>query len=113
MAIAASRDRRTALRHPAQPEDMVEFNIAGYPVYQLKLQNVSQSGAGVIVRPDSQLLTLIHVDQQLKVKLLSRDSQLAQGIYQFRIAHITESKEGRYKGHMVVGIELLEKVPNH
>ena len=55
--------------------------------------------------------TLVQVDQQFKAKLLSpRDSQLAQGIYQVRIAHITESKEGRFKGHMVVGIELLQKI---
>jgi hypothetical protein len=28
-------------------------------------------------------------------------------------AHITESKEGRFKGHMVVGIELLQKIASY
>ena len=107
---SVQKDRRTAIRYPAQPEHMVEFAIAGYPIYQLKLQDVSESGAGAIVRPDSKLLTLIHIDQHLKVKLLApQDSNLVPGNYQVRIAHITESKEGRFKGHMVVGIELLVK----
>jgi hypothetical protein len=110
----ASKDRRAAPRHPAHTEHMAEFDIPGALVYQLKLQDISQTGAGVIVKPDSKFLDLVQVDQQFKVKLLSpRDSQLAQGIYQVRIAHITESKEGRFKGHMVVGIELLQKIAEY
>ena len=67
----ASKDRRTSLRHPAQPEQMVVFDMKGYPVYQLKLQDVSKTGAGVIVRHDSKLLTLVQVDQQLTMRVLS------------------------------------------
>jgi hypothetical protein len=93
---------------------MIEFDIPGALVYQLKLQDISQNGAGIIVRPDSGFLSLIKVDQQFKVKLLAPgDSQVAQGIYQVRIAHVTESKEGRFKGHVVVGIELLEKIADY
>ena len=114
MTTASLKDRRTTLRSPALTEHMAEFDIPGALVYQLKLQDISLSGAGVIVRPDSKFLDLVQVDQQFKVKLLSpRDSQLAQGIYQVRIAHITESKEGRFKGHMVIGIELLKKISEY
>ena len=107
-----TKDKRLEKRYPAQPEHMVEFAIIGHPVYQLKLQDISESGAGAIVRPDSKLLTLIQVDQQLKVKLLAPggDSDLVPGSYQVRIAHISESKGGRFKGHVVVGIQLLGKV---
>ena len=108
---AASRDQRTENRHPAQPEHMVEFPIKGHPIYQLKLQDVSELGAGAIVRRDSKLLTLIAIGQQLTVKLLTPggDADPVPGTYQVRLAHITESKVGRFKGHMVIGIELLEK----
>ena len=92
----------------------MEFNIPGVLAYQLKLQDISQTGAGVIVKPDSKFLDLVQVNQHFTVKLMSpRDSQLAQGIYQVRIAHITESKEGRFKGHMVIGIELLKKISEY
>jgi hypothetical protein len=108
-----SKDRRIAQRY-ALTDHMIIFKFPAVPVYQLKLQDVSQTGGGVIVRPDSKLLTLVQIDQELKAKLLSpRDSQLAQGIYQVRIAHITESKEGRFKGHMVVGIALLQKIAEY
>ena len=111
MTTASLKERRTVLRTPALTEHMAKFDIPGALVYQLKLQEISLSGSGVIVKPDSNFLDLDQVDQQFKVKLLSpKDSQLAQGIYQVPIAHITDSKEGRFKGHMVVGIELLQKI---
>jgi hypothetical protein len=110
----ASKDRRTAPRQPVITEHMAQFIIPGSTVYQLKLQDISQTGAGVVVRSDSKLLTMIQVDQHLKVKLLSpRDAHSPQGDYQARIAHITESQEGRFKGHVVVGIELLQKVADY
>ena len=111
MEKALQNERRAAPRYPASSEHMVEFGIPGALIYQLKCQDVSERGAGVIVKPDSKFLDLIKVDQQLKVKLLSPGgSQPSQGIYQIRIAHITESTEGRFKGHVVVGLELLQKI---
>lgn len=108
-----SKDRRIAQRY-ALTDHMIIFKFSAVPAYQLKLQDVSQTGGGVIVRPDSKLLTLVQIDQELKANLVSpRDSQLAQGIYQVRIAHITESKEGRFKGHMVVGIALPQKIAEY
>ena len=91
---------------------MVEFAIVGYPIYQLKLQNVSKSGFGAIVRPDSKLLALIQIDQRLRVKLVAYRgaSDLVPWAYRVRIAHISESRGGRFNRHMVVGAELLEKL---
>jgi len=104
------KDRRTAQRHAALSEQMVNFKFPAVPAYQLKLQDVCRSGAGVIARHDSNFLSLIQVSQEFKVKLLSpRDCYIVQGDYRVRIAHITELKEGRFKGHVVVGIELLQK----
>ena len=114
MEKALQNERRAAPRYPALSEQMVEFNIPSALVYQLKCQDISERGAGIVVKPDSKFLDLIKVDQPLKVKLLSPGgSQASQGIYQIRIAHITESKDGRFKGHVVVGIELLQKIADH
>jgi hypothetical protein len=111
MDLGNQNEKRRAPRYPALSEHTVEFEIPSAPIYQLKCQDVSERGAGVIVKPDSKFLDLIKVDQQLKVKLLSPGgSQPSQDIYQIRIAHITQSSEGRFKGHVVVGIELLHKI---
>ena len=32
------------------------------------------------------------------------------GYQRSRVAHVTELKEGRYRGHMVVGLSFLSKV---
>ena len=107
----STRERRKDSRHPAQPEYMVGFVIIGHPVYQLKLQDLSTQGLGAIVRSDSQLLSLIEVGQQVKLRLLSISEPTDfQGTYQANIVHITESKNGPFRGHLIVGIQLLQKV---
>ena len=113
MEKSSQSERRSAPRSPAASEHMVEFGIPGALIYQLKCQDLSEGGAGVIVKSDSKFLDLIKVDHQLKAKLLSFGGpQPSQGIYQSRIAHITESNDGKFKGHVVVGIELRQKIVN-
>jgi hypothetical protein len=41
--------------------------------------------------------------------LSPKDSRFVQEVYEVRIAHISESKEGRFKWHMAVGTELLHE----
>lgn len=114
MDIANQNERRRAPRYPALSEHMVEFDIPSALVYQLKCQDVSQRGVGVIVKPDSKFLTLVQINQQLRVKILSPAGSLpSQGIYLIRIAHITPSIEGRFKGHVVVGLELVQKIADY
>jgi len=104
-------DRRTRPRHPAMSEHMVEFVFPGVPVYQLKAKDISETGIGVIVRPDSKFLTLIQIGEEMKVKLLSpQESRHMQGVYRARIAHITALEEGKFKGHKVVALELISKI---
>jgi hypothetical protein len=90
---------------------MVEFVFPGVPVYQLKARDISETGIGVIVRPDSKFLTLIQIGEEMKVKLLSpQESRHMQGVYRARIAHITALEEGKFKGHKVVALELILKI---
>jgi hypothetical protein len=92
-------------------EHMVEFVFPGVPVYQLKAKDISETGIGVIVRPDSKFLTLIQIGEEMKVKLLSpKESRHMQGVYRARIAHITALEEGKFKGHKVVALELISKI---
>jgi len=93
-------------------EHMVEVAFPGVPVYQLKAKGISETGIGVIVRPDSKFLNLIQIGQEMNVKLLSpQNSVHIQGIYRARIAHITALEEGKYKGHKLVALELVSKNP--
>jgi hypothetical protein len=92
-------------------EHMVEFVFPGVPVYQLKAKDISETGVGVIVRPDSKFLNLIQIGQEMNVKLLSpQESRHLQGIYRARIAHITALEEGKFKGHRLIALELISKI---
>jgi hypothetical protein len=47
----------------------------------------------------------------LEVKLICfADATGLSGRFRSRIVHISELKEGRFKGHMVIGISILEKI---
>jgi hypothetical protein len=105
-------ERRIKPRHPAMSEHMVEFAFPGVPVYQLKAKDISETGIGVIVRPDSKFLNLIQIGQEMNVKLLSpKESRHMQGTYRAKIAHITTLEEGKFKSHKLVALELISKIP--
>jgi hypothetical protein len=109
-----SAERRVKARHPAMSEHMVEFAFPGTPVYQLKVKDISETGIGVIVRPDSKFLTLIRIGQEMKVKLLSpQDAKPMQGIYEARVAHITDLEEGKFRGHKLMALELISKISGY
>jgi hypothetical protein len=105
-------EKRRERRPIALSHHMAEFKFPEAPTYQLKLQDVSARGAGVIVRRDSKFLSLIAIGQELNLRLLSPSrSEIITGDYKARVEHITELTEGRYAGHFVVGLSILKKIP--
>jgi hypothetical protein len=104
-------ERRREERAISLSQHMAEFTFKDSPTYQLKLQDVSPSGAGIIVRPDSKFLTMVTVGQELNLRLLApHTSEMATGDYTAKVEHVSELREGRYKGHFVVGLSTLKKV---
>jgi len=109
-----STEKRTKPRYPALSEHMVEFAFPSAPVYQLKAKDISETGIGVIVKPDSNFLNLIEIGQEMNVKLLApQESRHMQGIYKAKIVHITALEEGKFKGHKLVALELISQVSRH
>ena len=103
-------EKRITPRYPALSEHMVVFAFPGAPLYQLKAKDISETGIGVIVKPDSKFLNLVEIGQEMKVEMLTpQESRHIQGFYNARIAHITALEEGRFKGYKLVGLELISK----
>src|SRR5512143_510865 len=102
-------DRRLEQRVTKVSNHRVEFKFTGVPVYQLKVQDLTSKGAGIIAKADSNFLRLIQVGQELEIRLISF-SEVAglSGYYKCRIAHISELKESRFRGHMVVGLSIIK-----
>ena len=100
-------ERRREKRKYEFSEPMAELKFPDTPTYQLKLREVSASGAGIIVRADSKILTRMSVGQELKLRLLSTSrTELLSGDYLAVIEHISELKAGPYSGHILVGVSL-------
>lgn len=105
-------DRRHRPRTPALSEHMMEFALPGFPLYQLKLRDISETGAGVIVRPESKFLERIQIGQEVRMRLISpRGSRFRPGDYRGRVTQITDLSEGKYRGHRLVGIALAAEEP--
>ena len=97
------KPRSTGLSKP-----MVEIKILGNPIFQLKVRDISDEGVGVLVRPDSKLLNLIEIGHEVIVKLvLPRNYRGPSGNFRARVEHVSEIQEGRFKGHMIVGLSFI------
>lgn len=109
-----SAERRALDRAVQLSNHRVEFKFPGVPVYQLKIRDLSEKGAGVVVKAGSNFLTLIAVGQELNMKLLSpAESAAPGGHYLSRVQHISELAGGRFKGHLVVGMSMLKKINSY
>ena len=103
-------NRRLEPRATKLSNNRAEFKLTGVPIYQLKVRDLSANGAGIVARADSNFLKLIQIGQELDVKMISfAEATGPSGYYRSRIEHISELKEGRFKGHLVVEIPILTK----
>ena len=103
-------NRRREPRATKLSNHRAEFKLTGVPIYQLKVRDLSAKGAGIVARVDSNFLKMIRIGQELDVKLISfADATGPSGYYRSRIEHISELKEGRFKGHIVIGISIFTK----
>ncbi len=109
-----SEERRSQDRAVQLSNHRAEFKFPGVPVYQLKVRDLSEKGAGVVVKAGSNFLTLIAIGQELNMKLLSpAESASPFGQYLSRVQHISELAGGRFKGHLVVGMSMLKKINSY
>jgi hypothetical protein len=58
-------ERRLEPRATKVSNHRAEFKLAGVPVYQLKVRDMSAKGAGIIIRADSKFLNMIQIGQEL------------------------------------------------
>ena len=105
--LTEASERRSESRE--RPKDCfdAEIKMLGYPVYQVKIADISPTGAGIVVKEDSSLLSLLTVGRVLDVRFHSGDQASADVQFKAEVKHISELKEGRYKGHRLVGIRML------
>ena len=103
-------ERRATARSTRLRNHRIEIKFVGEPVYQFKVRDVSPKGAGILVKDDSAFLTMIEVGRILEVNFISPRGSEPAGFFKAEIKHISHLKKSRYKGHLVIGISILEKL---
>lgn len=99
----------------AQPRDVpdkfysVEFALEGMDsLYQFKIWNISTEGMCILVREDSAVLKHIHEGEILRMKYYASEPVRTIENLRTEVRHITRDDQGRFKGHFMVGLSILE-----
>ena len=104
------REKRSEPRKILDQYFSVEFSISRMlPVHQFKVRDVSPSGIGILVNENSAVFAHLKVSDVLKMKYNPTDSSDLPEYLRTEIRHITKIDEGKYKGHYLVGMLILER----
>jgi hypothetical protein len=106
----AAQDKRSIPRRTKLQNYRVEIQLVGQPIYQFRVKDVSTKGAGILIKNDSGFLNLIKVGQIVNVDFISPEGTEPSGFHKSKIEHITEGNRAGIKGHLLVGILILEKI---
>ena len=91
----------------------VEFSIKGIELsYQFKIWNTANMSMCVLVKEDSAILPRLKVGDTLDMKFYSGASSDPTDSLKTTIRHISKD-EGRFRGHYLVALEILENVTQH
>ena len=102
-------ERRSENRTVVDKYYSVEFSVAGSSLmYVFKIWNLSSRGICILVKNDSKLMTHLKVGDILNMKYYLNESVSPPEYLRTQIKHITKNEQGRFKGHTLVGLMILE-----
>ncbi|MBW2176394.1 MAG: PilZ domain-containing protein [Deltaproteobacteria bacterium] len=102
-------DRRSDERKPPEKYYSVQFSIKdiGY-FYQFKIWDISSQGMCILVGEDSSVVGHLNVGDVIKMQYYLSDSIGSTEDFETEISHITKKNQGRFKGHYLVGLAILD-----
>jgi len=103
-------ERRSEPRSLTDQYHCVEFqiyNLGSY--YQFRIWDISNKGMCILVKEDSAVLNHIQVDDVIDMKYYPKEPNAPIEGMKTQIRHITKSEQGRFKGHYLVGLSILDK----
>ena len=87
-----------------------EFSINGLgTAYQFRLRNTDSTPMCVLVREDSNIVPWLKVGDVFNVKYYSAEADYSPEFLSTEIRNIIKDDAGRFKGHYLVGLEILEE----
>ena len=105
-----SSDKRSEARSRAGKYSSVEFSTNKEALtYQFKIRDIASSGIGILVNEGSAVLKSLKVGDVLNMKYYPLNLADQPEYIDTEIKHITKDEKGRFKGHYLVGLLVLEK----
>jgi len=102
-------EKRSEARSIIDEYYSVNLSIDKKPsLFQFLIWDMSLKGMCLLVKEDSDALNHLKVGQIFNMKYYKRDSSKPAEFLKTEIRHISKDDEGRFKGHYLVGIEILE-----
>jgi hypothetical protein len=106
--VSSFKERRSEERKEFDRYYSVEFAIQGLEIsYQFKIWNVASKSMCVLVKEGSEVLKRLKVGEILNMKFYSADAVSPTDYLETAIRHITKDEQGRFRGHYLVGLEIL------
>ena len=104
-----STEKRSESTTELEKYHSVEFSLADPGArYQFKIWNMSSRGMCLLVREDSDVVKCVQVGDTLDMKYYTSDASLPSENLKTQIKHVTKEDEGRFRGHYLVGLFILE-----
>ena len=102
--------RRSEPREPVDQYHSVELTVSpNRIIYQFRIWNISQRGMCILLKEDSAALDHIRVGDILEMKYHPTEKSRPSEYFKTKIQHITKEVTGRFKGHYLVGLSILNK----
>ena len=102
---STSSDRRVDARVSNEQYYSVQFTKRGLGVlYHFKIWNIHSKGMCILVRHDSMIMNHLKVWDILDMQYYSEKGEGPIDLAKTQIKHITKNKQGRFKGHYLVGL---------
>ena len=107
--INKTPERKSEDKREGPPYYSVEMALEGLDLsYQFRIWNVASTPMCVLVKEDSDILPRLKVGETLNMKYYSTGSIHPPEYLETAIRHITKNDHGRFKGHYLVGLEIIE-----
>ncbi len=107
--IINPKHKRSERRKMTDKYFMVEFSKSGLThFYNFKLRDISSKGMCILVKEGSDVLKSLKVGDILSMKYYSDEQSRPPNQCKTKIKHITKDEQGRFKGHCLVGLSIIE-----
>lgn len=105
------QELRREIRKAASEFARIEFKPASADLsYHLRLRDFSDSGLGVLVKKDSELLTHLKTGDVLAMTYFKGSEAIPSQCLKVEIRHISDPAKGKPENHLIVGLHILERL---